>query len=340
MTRSDSRRNANEDLIERGDLDALTDRIDALCFDSQWDLLVDLRNGCRAALERGKQLWPAAAYAEYRIALDAPGPLAASVIESPAERFSFGPFAEVMASAHSFADLGEHLPSGPGRGSVAQERVSRGEDLRSEVWLRSEDPFGLPLHLLAFESAYRSPVYQPSKCVDDAPDLPRFDPLVRRVGGTRLSGFDDVVDALRDLASTWSTQSNGRAEAVVVEGGASEAIAALGCTSHRLARVSPSEAAAWMAWTAASGGAHGRRRGMAAGRHAALWALLCITGLGDPEQEIRDHPLDELVEVLDEFEFVLFDDGSPPSGWSLRMAIADPIDDIAFAVSAADARMS
>ncbi len=340
MKGSDSRRSTNEDLIEAGDLDALTDRIDSLCFDSQWDLLLVLRNGCRAALERGKQLWPAAAYAEYRIALDAPGKLAASVIESPAERFSFGPFAEVMASAHSFADLCEYLPAGPGRGSVAQERVARGEDLRPEVWLRSEDPFGLPLHLLSFESAYCCPVYEPSKCVDDAPDLPRFEPASRSTAGDRLPDFVDVIDSLRDLATTWSTQSNGRAEAVVVDGGASQAIAALGCLTHRLARISPAEAAAWMAWAAASGGAHGRRRGMAAGRHAALWALLCVAGLADPEHEIRDHPLDELAEVLDELEYVLFDDGSPPSGWNLRLAIADPVDGIAFAVSATDARMN
>ncbi len=338
-TGSDSRRSHNEDLIETGDLDALTDRVDSLCLDALWEILVDLRNGCRAALERGKQLWPAAAYAEYRLALDAPGVFAASVIESPSERFSFGPFAEVMASTHTFADLCDYLPAGPARGSVAQERVARGEDLRRDVWLRSEDPFGLPLQLLTFESAYRAPVYEPSRCVDDAPDLPTFDPVVRASAAERLNEFVDVIDALRDLATTWSTQSNGRSEAVAVDGGPSQAIAALGCSSHRLARVSPAEAAGWMAWAAASGGAHGRRRGMAAGRHGALWALLCMAGLSDPAYEICDHPLEELSEVLDEFEFVLFDDGSPPNGWNLRLAVADPAEGLAFAVSATDARM-
>ena len=36
-----------------------------------------------------------------------------------------------------------------------------------------------------------------------------------------------------------------------------------------------------MAWTAASGGAHGRRRGMAAGRFSAWWTAAALTGLLD-----------------------------------------------------------
>jgi hypothetical protein len=329
----------NAEAIDRGDLDALTDRIDSLCFDSNWAMVVDLRNGCRAALERGKQLWPAAAYAEYRLALDAPGAFAASVAESPAQRFAFGPFAEVMASAHTFAELSDHLPPGPTRGSVAQERVARGEDLRAFDWLRAEDPFGLPLALLPFETAYSQPVYEASKCVDDAPDLPAFSAMSRAEPGEHVNDFADVIDSLRDLGSTWASQSNGRIEAVAVRGGASAAVAALGCRSHRVAAIPLAEALAWMAWTAASGGAHGRRSGMAAGRHAALWAMLNVCGLADSSLEIRDHPIDEFADVLTELEFGLFDDGSPPNGWNLRLTITDPYDGIAFAVSATDARM-
>jgi hypothetical protein len=338
----------NADVIERGDLDALTDRIDSLCFDANWAMVVDLRDGCRAALERGKQLWPAAAYAEYRLALDAPGAFAGAVAESPAQRFSFGPFAEVMASTHTFAELSDHLPPGPTRGSVAQERVARGEDLSALDWLRAEDPFGLPLALMPFESGYSRPVYEPSKCIDDAPDLPAFSAMMRAEPGERLGELDgldglgdfaEVIDSLRELGSTWTSQSNGRIEAVVVDGGASEAVAALGCRSHRLAVITLPEALGWMAWTAASGGAHGRRSGMAAGRHAALWAMLNVCGLADSALEIRDHPLEEFSDVLAELEFGLFDDGSPPNGWNLRLTITDPYDGISFAVSATDARM-
>ena len=71
---------ANERLVELADLDELVRQIDRLCDDDDWDGLVDLRDRCRAALERGKQLWPAASLAEYRLALDAPGSFAGQVL--------------------------------------------------------------------------------------------------------------------------------------------------------------------------------------------------------------------------------------------------------------------
>ena len=64
---------SNAELVELGDLDELTRQIDRLCSTRDWDALVDLRDRCRRALERGKQLWPAAAHAEYRLALEACG---------------------------------------------------------------------------------------------------------------------------------------------------------------------------------------------------------------------------------------------------------------------------
>ena len=51
-------------LVELGDLDELTRLIDRLGSAGDWDGLVHLRDRCRAALERGKQLWPAASLAE------------------------------------------------------------------------------------------------------------------------------------------------------------------------------------------------------------------------------------------------------------------------------------
>ena len=64
----------NEQLVELGDLDELVRQVDRLGDAEDWDGLVDLRDRCRRALERGRQLWPAASLAEYRLALDAPGP--------------------------------------------------------------------------------------------------------------------------------------------------------------------------------------------------------------------------------------------------------------------------
>ncbi len=67
-------RPAVADAIDRGDLDALVRLVEALCRDADWEGLLLLRDRSRAALERGLQLWPAAEYAEYRLAREAPGP--------------------------------------------------------------------------------------------------------------------------------------------------------------------------------------------------------------------------------------------------------------------------
>ena len=71
----------------------------------------------------------------------------------------------------------------------------------------------------------------------------------------------------------------GRAEAITVRGDALAAIAALGRDRVRMAEVSPSEALRTLAWAGASGGAHARRPGAAAGRFAAWWAGAALTGL-------------------------------------------------------------
>ena len=44
------------EMVELGDLDELTRMVDRLCGVGDWDGLVELRDRCRAALERGKQL--------------------------------------------------------------------------------------------------------------------------------------------------------------------------------------------------------------------------------------------------------------------------------------------
>jgi hypothetical protein len=63
-----------EDLVELGDMDELIRTVDALVDERDWDGLIELRDRCRRALDRGKQLWPIASLCEYRAALDAPGP--------------------------------------------------------------------------------------------------------------------------------------------------------------------------------------------------------------------------------------------------------------------------
>lgn len=333
----------NEQLVEAGDLDALTERIDSLCFEDAWPSVADLRDSCRAALSRGKQLWPAAAYAEYRMALDAPAEMASSVLGSPAERFAFGPFAEVIATNHTFEPLAPYLDRGPDSCALAHERVVRGEDLRAYEWLHDgHDPFGLPFVRASWEPAYSAPVYEPKKLRADAPDLPRFSSGVDAAPGVRvrrLTTEKPTESALRDLTASWMSQSNGHCEVVTVEGTAADAIGALGCRTHRLAVVDAADAVNWMAWAAASGGAHGRRRGLAAGRHGALWALLNLTGIAEPALVVTTDVLDEVGDVLPELRFHLWDDGAPATGWSLRLAVEDTTEGLAWALNAHDARL-
>ena len=95
----------SEQLVERGDLDDLTRQVDRLAERREWDALIDLRDRCRMALQRGKQLWAVAAHIEYRVALEAPGDWAARMVSEGGGRFSFGPLPEVAASTHSWSEL-------------------------------------------------------------------------------------------------------------------------------------------------------------------------------------------------------------------------------------------
>src|SRR5206468_2705424 len=122
----------NERLVERGDLDELTRHVEGLVAQRDWDALVDLRDRCRRALERGKQLWPIASHVEYRVALEAPAEWAALMLAPGAGRFSFGPLAEVAASTHRWAELAPFVAAGPEAAVAAHERVVRGEDLSAD----------------------------------------------------------------------------------------------------------------------------------------------------------------------------------------------------------------
>src|SRR5262249_42789872 len=115
--------------VERGDVDALTRLVDALSASREWDRLVELRDRCEQAVARGRQLWPVAAHAEYRLALESPGPWAARVLVEGAGRFAPGPLPEVAASTHEWRDLAPHAPYGPPAVLTAHQRAGRGGDL-------------------------------------------------------------------------------------------------------------------------------------------------------------------------------------------------------------------
>lgn len=314
------------ELVDLGDLDELLRRIDDLCDAQDWLGVVDLRDRCRIALERGRQLWPAASHAEYRLALQAPGRWAAAVVVPGAGQFALGPLSEVAASTHAWDELAPHLEATPVMALVAQERVLRGEDLTGDrrVDLSVSE---LPLCLQAWEPDYPLATYKPYTVeLDDPPVVPAWEEVAR--DAAPAVNDEEVTQALVDLAHAWTTQSNGAATAVAVTGDAAGAAAALGAA--RVAEIDPGDALATMAWAGASGGAHGRRRGMAQGRFAAWWAV-AATGDG-----LDDWP--DVEPALDRVRWYRWEPAEPTVGWSLRLAAERPSDGRAWAVDATDRR--
>lgn len=310
------------DAIEVSDVDELIRVVDGLCENQEWDELVDLKVRCREAVGRGKQLWGVEEHIRYRLALEAPGRWAGAAVSEGVSRFALGPLPEVAASTKTWTELEPHLEDGPWRGVTAAERVVRGDEQTGPI-------ADLPHRLMDWEPVYPVATYKPDKVETPAPPLPEVEVVTIPDGFTRL---DDPQSegALFDLVQPWVTESNGRYETSVVEGVATQAIRALGLTRARLGRISGNDALRWMAWAASSGGAHGRRRGAAAGRYGAWWAVATLCDL--------DWPADPtgVGRAVARLRFHWFDDGSPGTGWELRLAIEDPAEGLAWAISAVD----
>ncbi len=312
--------------IEATDFSTLQRIIDGHCEARDWDTLAMLRVHCRHALERGKQLWAVEEQIRYRLALEAPGPIAGAVVEEGPARFTLGPLTEVAASTHTWAELEPSLGPGPWRSTVAHERVVRGEDLEDRGIDGSV--FELPLRLQPWEPVYRLAEYKADRVEQASPDPTPLQSVDLPERGRRADE-QESVEALRLVTAAWVEQSSGRAETVVVEGGALEAIAALGLRHAAIGPVSPAEAIAWIAWAGSVGGLHGRRRGAAAGRFSAWWAAAHLCAVDWPP-----HP-DDLGSAVDELDWYLWSDGTG-DGWRLNLAVADADHGLAWATSAVD----
>ncbi len=324
-----------DELVHRADLDGLVRLVDARVASREWAGLLRLRDRTRRAVQTGRQLWPAATLAEYRLALWAPAEWAARVLDDESGRFTIGPLTEVVAQHHTLAELRSLVPAGPRLGFVAHERVLRGEEVDPDGLV---DVLDLPSELQPWEPAYALATYS-----DDGIDAPSPEPVpaerfvvvdgqVRRPMGD--GDGDEVTPAVRQLLEPWTASSNGRAEVVCVEGSAADALATLGIVQPRLAVISAADALAWLAWAGSSGGAHGRRRGGAIGRFGAWWVLAAVGDLCD------DWPVapDELGALAAELAWYWWDAGEPHLGWELQLAIEDPVEGLAWAISARDAR--
>ena len=321
----------NAELVQLGDVDELIRHLDRLCAAGDWDGVIEVRSLSRAALERGHQLWPVAAHAEYRLALEAPGPFAASTLVTGSGRFALGPIPEVAAARHTWAELAPHAPPGPTAALAGHERVVRGEDLTGDDRILP-GVLDVPLVLQPWEPRYPVADYQAHEAAFPTPVVGKLEEVELSRRAHQSIRDADAEAALLDLVSPWTDESNGRAEARSVRGDALDAIAVFGRERARVARIDPPLALAVMAWTAASGGAHGRRRGMAPGRFAAWWAAAALAGLGD------DWPPDPdaLGEAIDDLRWWLWDPGTADAGWSCRIAVDDPHDGLAWALTAVD----
>ena len=314
--------------VERGDLDALTRLVDGLVAAREWDRVVELRDRCRHALERGLQLWPAAEYAEYRLALEAPGRYSGPVITETAGRFALGPLWEVAASTHDWSELEPHLPPGPARALAAHERVLRGEDLRNEPTI-DDAVLELPLALESWEPGYQIATYRSAKAEFPSPEPVAMRPWSLPDAG-KAKGETEAVEALLALALPWQENSNGRVAAIEVRGEGAAAVAALGLGAVVGAPISATAAMAWMAWTGASGGAYARRRGSPLGRFAAWWALTMLVGLEWPVES------DQLGAAAERLEWHRWEPQGSSHGWSASLAITDPVLGLGWALYAVD----
>ncbi|MDP9071863.1 MAG: DUF6183 family protein [Actinomycetota bacterium] len=253
------------------------------------------------------------------------------MLHADAGRFTLGPLTEVAASTHRWEELAPHAPPGPASSVAAHERVVRGEDLRGDNRV-DPDVLELPLVLQPWEPAYPLASYGADQAQFPPPPLPAVEPV-------RLPTTVEVVDdpegcrALLEVAAAWTGESNGRAEAVAVRGPAAAAIAALGVPTARLGELSTAEALAQLAWAGASGGAHGRRRGMASGRFASWWSVAALAGLLD-RWPVDPEGLGEAASALRWFSW---DAGEPITGWSLRIAVEEGHEGWAWALAATDA---
>jgi hypothetical protein len=320
------------EVVGRGDLDELLRMVDACVSRRDWEALADLRARCaRAYLDTGRQLWPVAAHAAYRLALEAPAPWAASVLVDDGDRFTIGPLPEVAAQTHNWQELAPHIAPGATGVLTAHERVLRGDDLR-DIEVSGPPVLELPFRLEPWEPSYALAEYRADTADFPTPPAPALE-HVELPAPRAPEPQDDAVRALRDLARAWTRSSNGRADAVQVSGDALGAISALGPSAARVARVDPADAVAWMAWAGASGGAHGRRPGAAAGRFAAWWTAAALAGVLDDWPPPPGHLGREIARL----RWYLWDAAEPATGWALHLAVDDPDREIAWALAAVDA---
>ena len=310
-------------LIDHGDVDGLVRYVDGLTSSRGWDELFDLRTSARAAANSGRQVWPAATLADYRLALHAPAHLAARVLDD-AGRFTLGPLTEVVAQHHTFDELLPHLDYGPTQAYVAHERAIRGERIDADVFPALE----IPPRLGSWEPTYLLPIYRDADVETSSPEVSSSWTSQDRRDG-ELTSTPDVSEAFRLLIEPWThagTVTWSAASANSIDA----AITSLAQSDARTSPLTLSDALTSLVWAGASGGPNGRRRGNAAGRYNAWWLLAAITGGLDEWPPDSD----DLGSRLETLTWWAWDSGQHRRGWSFGIAVHDSTTDRAWAFDA------
>ncbi len=308
-----------------GDLDELLREIDRCCDAHDWNGVQVVGERARKAIERGHQLWPAASYAEYRIALDAPPAAAAKVITDHSGYLAPGPLTEVIAQNHRWTDLSSHLPTSAKRALVAQERA-----LRGEIVPDADCGGEIPGVLANWEPGYALATYSDTGVSDDAPDrnpITTTAPLAEP--GVESPQAWEASAALHSAVAHWSAKSDGIVRSIGVDGTTANALGSLGLGQLLWRESTVTEYAEILAWAASSGGSQGRRRGAASGRFEVWWTLAVLTATED------DWPVDPGIEA-ERLVFGVWAESAPAPGWECRLTVEDPDDGLAWVLDATD----
>lgn len=321
-----------DSLIHRVDLDELVRYVDNTCGDRDFEHLIEIRNRARAAVDTGRQLWPIATLANYRLALYAPAYLAVRSFDDTARTFMPGPLSEIISTRHHWDELADHLPDGPDRSLVAYERALRGDTITTD----ETQALDIPVTPLSWEPQYPIATYDDDGVHCDPPPLPR-------VASTRqvrddfdedcVIDDDDTATAVHELFSPWTTESNGKVSVTVVDGTIQDALTAHGIADADTVPLTTSTAFALLAWAGASGGAHGTRRGMATGRFGAWWLCATVADIAD-NWPLTDPESEQIINALQWERFV--HPSADTNGWVVHLAVHDPSTGVSVCIDASD----
>lgn len=316
--------------VHRADLDELIRLIDRRTATRDWSGLSRTRRSCKAAVDTGRQLWPAATLAEYRLALWAPDEWCATVMEEDAGRFTPGPLSEVAAVHHTWEHLAPHLTFGPLATYFAHERSLRGERIPATAQDALVPVIDIPIELQTWEPVYTVATYDDDGAHHDRPMAST--PMVDIELATSFELLDDpeTTLAFAQLVEMWTEKSNGRSEVTCVEGSAIDAISATGARRARSRALSTHEALDLLLWAGASGGAHGRRRGAATGRFSVWWLLSALVDCewtSDLSQYSRE---------VEQLQWMEWDAWEPATGWELRLAVEHATSGVSWSFTASD----